>query len=443
MKTSCKAVEALLVRLIAGELGNEEHRSVKTHLQNCDACRCRFEQLLVAHRQQSIQTADAELAATMAAMESRFDVSEARRLREREMLSGDTSPMSADEAAEATLEESLRRGLRSNRTFTELVRGFFAPHPAWRWATVIGSTFVVGAVILVLLDRNPDLPNSAFNQNLDPEVGSASPRVPIPEKKALQRSKAAPNDTESLSIDLHDPIEEADHIASIPSETQLDEVITPDATSTEAAAITNLTTELDYLAVEPTAGAVAESPTVGITAETKRQQAIRREPSQRSASVAKDDDQAIQEMGDIINQLAPLTNEEENRTGEVQRKDLVRSLELAESELGGRKDYLADSEWYHREAEHLPSRGRSWGDVKSLTRSELTAGSDTVSPEDAEFWLTIGEGWYLLSKPDPQVPEKRYYLEGALAAYRQVEGLDPLTMAYVSRRIAYLELLVQ
>lgn len=463
MSKLCKSIQGKLSRLIAGELRGVEQDSVKAHLADCAQCRSLYETRCRIVRSESRRNAADALAATMAAMETRFDMSEARRLRERDTVAGRDTPLSADEVASTPLEDSLIRDSRTSDAATGFLRRLFAPHPAWRWATLVGGTLAVCLMVILILDRDPQLPQTAMFPGLDPEAGDQGYRA------SVSVQPAAPPARKSMTLN------------AAGSDEPIETVIATDAVDMEI----RITGDADRPAPDATAG-VSESgaakagasasgaATAGVPASSAAKGHILLEnvkkkehqeavidaiesselavPSPRQAqelaevSAVRDTDQ----MQATIDKLNLITGDDRDGSVEDISTSLIAALESAELKLmedgAATEDAVENDSVIEAESKRGPpprdSGGASWGQIKTLTDHSSRGDTDRTAPQPmAASWLAIADGWFLLSEAESETGIQTRYLEKALSAYRRVTGLTSLEMSHVERRIAYLELL--
>jgi len=450
MNRICKSIQGKLSRLIAGALPDAEREVVLAHLADCADCQACYER----HRKTVVsetrrQSAD-DLAKTMAAMETRFDLAEARRLRERETLAGNDAPLSADEVATAPLEEIILRDDNADRGRANWLSRLFTPHPAWRWATILGSTLAVCVLIVVILDRDPQMPQQALRSKLDPEAGDMSRRplnvsdgkgVPAPKmmsrKAAGTEATGDPEDTYAATDMIELPAVEASEPAA-------------------AAGAVNLI-DRGPVKVIPQKEVHTQSADLDAVEGTAPPHVVEKVATEAQTEVAIDSEK----IRSIIEKLHPLTGDVPPQTASAQLADLIQVLETAETELVGPDSDDAetapdaagdDKPKRASQAETTREKKRSSGQVRSIDRAEPTWGGVEVmfkgnesehAQELTAYWLALGDGWFLVAEAVPQADDRRTYAEKALTAYQNVTEAEPLVKSHIARRISYLELLLQ
>ncbi len=186
MNEPCEWTRSHLQTHLDGELSADECARVERHLQTCARCREFF--ALGRHGDGLVRdaatvvgdTEEREARARMAALQERFDLAAAERLRRREMLTdAGGEPMSAEDVAAAPLEDELRRAARPRR------RGLFAPRPVWRWVSIGSAAAAAAVVAVVLLVHEPDLPQKGMHPvaAVDSKLHAPAPtgsRAPVP-----------------------------------------------------------------------------------------------------------------------------------------------------------------------------------------------------------------------------------------------------------------------
>jgi len=191
MNDRCDWVRAHLERLLDGELPDSERAVVEAHCATCAACRALLESLRAAD--QAVRagadvsagagastTAAGDEAGRPAAVDAPgaagddeafrrrwarfqgdFDLAALDRQRAAEMQADTGTPMTGEDVAAAPMPNAEVGASSLPARLRAVLAGWFAPRPAWRWASVAGGAVVVAVITTALIGRHPEVRHDA------------------------------------------------------------------------------------------------------------------------------------------------------------------------------------------------------------------------------------------------------------------------------------------
>jgi hypothetical protein len=467
MSHPCEWVRARLARFLDGALPADEHAAVEAHRDACPECRAKLDALRETDRlvrdaaaaPLSGTEADAEarsFAALQAAMRRRYDLDAAAEARAREIAAEQTGAparsMTPEEIASAPLDreivrEALPREAEAARARGFSLRDFLArlstPTPAWRWMAIGVPAAAAAVVAVVLLVRQPSLPDVA----LDHALSSATHEAPAPAAPAA--AAPAPTPTPTASPTTEAPTHAAQQPEATPAAAAMKKVenaVAPPSAAPEPEPAAPAV-EQQAPAMPPTAEPLrmreeaapsarvqtaAPSPTPSTESFAAAPAADAAAPvdegpwtmlrefveSSKKADTA--DETSTTEAGAEPDRMALLLAAEDqlltlsSTAAAADAEERSRSSERSErpSSGGGVLGRLGNLRDAHPERTGLRAGGKGASNGTSETRR-------AVERPPARLWLALADGWYLLYRDTTAGPDATSLAARALAAYEQ------------------------
>ena len=486
MKESCKWVRARLERFHDHELPPGEQARVEEHIEACPDCRAalaglhRVDRLtqdasLVAHAEVDAPGSEQDAAeASVAAFRERVDIEAVGRLRraetEADARTGSTAFMSAEQVASAPLEGEVVRTKRREpsderigATHTDwiastdradartgpgqwlqgLLLRLFTPGPVWRWVSLTGAAAVVTAIGVILLVRDPDLPQKAMKEAA---VRSAVEKGLVESSRVEREMTLSPADERDL--------DERDLLVSSGVDMEAARTSAPARTVTSAER--NAAVSKKGLDPRMTTEPPLERATWGRAVESHLDAAVAIEADEPQLQV-QDYRGAEERMwlkilnlseasakGDIEERL-PITDSERiqlllvveeklRARGALLSVPLIPVLDAAELSHSGEVAVqgVAEGTGVDRNGRALSVASTGEAGKATVARDKITA-----SPSLAAAWMVLGDGWYLLWQGGVDSREETRSLAAqALAAHEQELAAHAQALAAYAQALA-------
>lgn len=471
MSRSCEWVRARLARFLDGALPPDEQAAVGAHRDACPECRAKLDALRETDRlirdaaasPPPRTEADAEarsFAALQASMHRRYDLDAAAQARAREIAEEKTGAparsMTPEEIASAPLDRRIVREALSRETEAARARGFSlrdllgrlsSPTPAWRWMAIGIPAAAAAVVAVVLLVRQPSLPDVALDHALStanreapaaapvtppsPEVQThgAPPTVAAPAEAAPRPSAApAPEVTQQTTPPPEPPPEMAKAAASEPEQAapeveQQARAMPPTAEPLRMreAATPSVRVQTAAPSPSPSPETFAAAPTADAAAPVEAGPwAVLREFVESSKQADTADEASTPEAEAEEDRMALLLAAEDqlltltSTAAAADAEERSRSSEKSErpSSGGGILGRLSNLRDAHPERTGLRAGGKGASNGTSETQR-------AVERPPARLWLALADGWYQLYRDTKAGPDAASLAARALAAYEQ------------------------
>lgn len=417
MSRSCEWVRARLARFLDGALPADEHAAAEAHLRGCAACRAQLEALRETDQLIRDATtaapargeADAEarsFAALQAAMRRRYDLDAAAQARAREMAAEQAGAprraMTPEEIANAHLDRAIVREAAPRRDPLARLR---LPAPAWRWLAIGVPAAAAAVVAVVLLVREPTLPEAALEQALSSSTREA-PAPVTPPSADVQTPVVPRTEPAAAPVRQTTPPPEPAPEVSQRAAPEAEPVV---ATATEAAPAPTPAPSAEAFTAAPVAAPVEEGPWSVLREFVESSRKGMADEAQTAEADAEPDRMALLVAAEdqllTLASVATATGADERaRTSEK------KSPPSSEGGLLGRLTNLRDA---HPERTGLRAAGgKGESNGTSATRR-------AVEPPPARLWLALADGWYLLYRGAAAGTDATSLAARALVAYEQ------------------------
>ncbi len=417
MNADCGKHRMHLSRYLDGEVSPRERVAIEKHLAACADCRAALETLRRIETLSRLASGPSEETARgvsgsdhardetfeelLADFRSRHDLSAVERLRAEEMIAdarretpGASRFLSAEEVAMAELEPEIRRGgvvaqVPAQPSLRARLATWFAPRAAWRWAAIAGPAAAAAVVAIVLIAREPRLPEMAMERALP---------VPTVHEGPTRAAEPAVTEEPKIAAEHREPPAEQPAAQRAP---------VPAAARSEKKPIAPVT-----LSTQSTAAA----PVSGEPAPVAHDEQLAASPEQTAfAQVAKDKAAADELVGTAA--AGSLSDESWSRiegfvaasaqerptagpAGAAERAELLlaaeRELELLTRDSssraieGAKKGVLA--------LDAAPAQTLRSSDLAIAGSSKSRAVRPLEPALAASIWMDLGDCWYLLYK---------------------------------------------